>query len=97
MLIATFSLPHEAVALEQAFEELPELQVEAERIAAHSRAWVMPCLWAANAEFDAFDDVLEADSTVEEIVDGFEFSDEKYYQLLQVGRFGGRSGLTQPD
>ena len=81
MIIATFSLPHHAVALERAFEELPELQVEAERIAAHSRAWVMPCLWAANAEFDAADEVIEADPSVDDVVEAYEFADEKYYQL----------------
>jgi predicted DNA binding protein len=81
VIIATFSLPHAAVALGHAFEELPELEVEAERIAAHSRAWVMPCLWAANAEFDAADEVLENDSSVERIVEGYEFGDQKYYQL----------------
>ncbi|WP_225336476.1 helix-turn-helix domain-containing protein [Halomicrobium urmianum] len=81
MIIATFSLPHEAVALEYAFRELPDLAVEAERIAAHSRAWVMPCLWVAHTEFDATDDVLAADPSVDEIVDSYEFGDEKYYQL----------------
>jgi predicted DNA binding protein len=81
MIIATFSLPHGAVALKQAFQELPELEVEAERIAAHSRAWVMPCLWAANAEFDTTDKVLAADPSVNEIVEAYEFADEKYYQL----------------
>jgi predicted DNA binding protein len=81
VIIATFSLPHDAVALERAFEELPELQVEAERIAAHSRAWVMPCLWAANAEFDAADEVLEADPSVDRIVEAYGYGDEKYYQL----------------
>lgn len=81
MIIATFSLPHDAVALEQTFRKLPELEVEAERIAAHSRAWVMPCLWAANTEFDAADDVLAADPSVNKIVDAYEFADEKYYQL----------------
>lgn len=81
MLIATFSLPHDAVALEQAFRELPELEIEAERIAAHSRAWVMPCVWAANVDFDATDEALAADPSVNEVVDAYEFSDQKYYQL----------------
>lgn len=81
MIIATFSLPHDAVALGQTFQELPELKVEAERIAAHSRAWVMPCLWATNAEFETTDEALLADPTVNDIVDGYEFGDEKYYHL----------------
>lgn len=81
MLIASFLLPHSAVALEQAFQELPQLEVEAERIAAHSRAWVMPCVWAANAEFETADEVLATDPSVNELVDGYEFADEKYYQI----------------
>lgn len=81
MIIASFSLPHEAVALEQTFEVLPELEVEAERIAAHSRAWVMPCLWAANTQFETVDEVLAADPSVAEIVEAYEFEDEKYYQI----------------
>ncbi len=59
MIVATFSLPHDALALGQTFQELLELKVEAERIAAHSRAWVMPYLWATNAEFETADEVDE--------------------------------------
>lgn len=81
MLIATFSLPHDAVALEETFQELPGLEVEAERIVAHSRAWVMSGLWTANAEFESIDDVLASDPSVNEIIDDYEFADEKYYLL----------------
>jgi hypothetical protein len=68
-------------ALQEAVGQVMRTEIEAERIAAHSRAWVMPCLWAANTEFDAADDVLAADPSVNEIVDAYEFADEKYYQL----------------
>jgi hypothetical protein len=51
MLLATFQLDHEAIALKETFEALPELTVEAERIAAHSTEWTMPCLWMAHDEF----------------------------------------------
>lgn len=81
MLIATFSLPHEAVALDQTFQTLPTLQIEAERIAAASTEWVMPCLWAADADFDRIDETFTADPTVAEIIETDEFGDEKYYQL----------------
>lgn len=81
MLIATISLPPKAIALESALEEAPELEVEAERIAAHSTKWTMPCLWAANAEFSAVDEALANDPTVDEIVEAYEFDNEKYYQL----------------
>lgn len=81
MLIATLSLPHEAVALQQTFQTIPDLQLEAERIAAHSTEWVMPCMWATEADFDAVDQAFTNDPTVEEIEEEYEFQDEKYYQL----------------
>lgn len=81
MLIATFLIPPEALALERAFRDLPEMEVEAERIAAHSTGWVMPCLWIAGADFDAVDDALANDPTVANVVETDEFADEKYYQL----------------
>ena len=81
MLIATFQLDHDAVALERAFDEEPGMTVEAERIAAHSTKWTMPCLWVAADDFDRADDVLESDPSVNRIVETAEFTDEKYYHL----------------
>ncbi|RKD94893.1 helix-turn-helix domain-containing protein [Halopiger aswanensis] len=81
MLIATFRLELEAVALEQAFDAVPEMTVEAERIAAHSTQWTMPCLWIAADDFDAVDTALENDPSVDEIVGGDEFGEEKYYHI----------------
>jgi predicted DNA binding protein len=81
MFIATFSIEPQGFALAYALDEVPEIAVEAERIAAHSTSWVMPCLWAAGGDFDAFDAALEADSTVEEVVEATDVGDEKYYQL----------------
>ena len=81
MLVGTFSLPPAAVALEHTLTEVPALEVEAERIAAHSTKWTMPCLWAANADFDTVDDALADDPTVEDVVEAYEFDDQKYYQL----------------
>lgn len=81
MLIGTFSLPADAVALEHTLSELPEIEIEAERIAAHSTRWTMPCLWIASDDFEIVDETLAADSSVEEIVGTDEFDDERYYQL----------------
>jgi hypothetical protein len=81
MLIATFQLDHEAVGLYQAFEQVPEMRVEAERIAAHSTEWTMPCLWTAGTDFTSIDDALLADPSVETIVEAAEFADEKYYMI----------------
>lgn len=81
MLIATFTLDLGAIALEEAFEAAPEMMVEAERIAAHSTQWTMPCLWVAHEDLDAVDEALMADPTVDEIVATDEFDGETYYQI----------------
>lgn len=81
VLLATFHIDLAAVGLEQTFQAVPGLEVEAERIAAHSTAWTMPCLWAANADFDAVDEALREDPTVDRVVEADGFGDEKYYQV----------------
>lgn len=81
MIIATFQLDHEAVGLDQAFERVPKMRVEAERIAAHSTEWTMPCLWTAGTDFTSIDEALSVDPSVEAIVEAAEFADEKYYMI----------------
>jgi len=81
MLIATFRLDHEAVGLNQAFERVPKMRVEAERIAAHSTEWTMPCLWTAGTDFNSIDEALAVDPSIETIVEAAEFADEKYYMI----------------
>ncbi|RQG93095.1 bacterio-opsin activator [Natrarchaeobius halalkaliphilus] len=81
MLIATFELEHDAVALTQAFTDEPEMKVEAERIAAHSTKWTMPCLWVASNNFDTADEALSNDPSIRRIVETTSFEEEKYYHL----------------
>lgn len=66
-VIAGFSVPAESFALDRTLREHPEVTVEVERLATHSREWVMPFLWAAGPNLDAFEDSLEADPTVEDV------------------------------
>lgn len=81
MFTATVSVAVEDFALAHALRAVPEMDVEADRLAAHSRHWVMPCLWTAGGDFDAFDAALDADPTVEEVVTTAEYDDEKFYQV----------------
>lgn len=81
MLIGTFAVPLDAVALEHTFAELPELEVEAERIAATSTKWVMPCLWVASDDSDAVAEAFRNDPTINSIVESADFEDETYYQV----------------
>jgi predicted DNA binding protein len=79
MLLATIRLDPGALALAETLERLPSLQVDVEQIAAHATDWTMPCIWVANADFDAVDAALAADPSVDEVVKTAEFNDEKYY------------------
>lgn len=64
-VIADVSLPAASFALDQALSDHAGVTVEAERIAAHSREWTLPFLWASDGDQDAFHDAMEADPTVE--------------------------------
>lgn len=81
MLIATCHLPHEAVALAEALADEPALEVEAERIAAHSTEWTMPCLWVSAPDLERAAVAIAADPTVATLVDAEEFGEEAYYHV----------------
>jgi predicted DNA binding protein len=85
MLIATFQLEHETVALKRTYEQIPQLQIEAERIAAHSTEWTMPCLWTSGADSTSIQQALKGDPSVETVVEETEFGDEIYYQIEWSG------------
>lgn len=81
MFTATLTVAVDDFALSHALQAVPEMEVEADRLAAHSRHWVMPCLWTAGGDFEAFDAALEADPTVDTIVTTTEYETEKFYQI----------------
>lgn len=81
MLIATFRLDPDALALSETLDRVPEITVEAERIAAHSTDWTMPCIWVSGADFDAVGEAFAADPSIDSVIDSEIFDDEKYYQL----------------
>ncbi|WP_167939431.1 helix-turn-helix domain-containing protein [Natronococcus sp. JC468] len=81
MFIATFSVAVDDFALAHALREVPAMEVKAEQLAAHSRHWVMPCVWVVGDNFDAFDIALEDDPTVNKVVTEVEYNNEKFYQI----------------
>lgn len=81
MFTVTISVPVEDFALAHALREVPEMTVKSERLAAHSRHWVMPCLWAAGGDFGSFDAALDADPTVDDVVTVVDYESEKFYQI----------------
>jgi DNA-binding CsgD family transcriptional regulator len=63
-LVAEFSVPTDDFALDSALDAVPEIRVEVERLATHSREWVMPFVWATGGDLDAFEEALTDDETV---------------------------------
>lgn len=70
-VIAEFTVPAEAFALHATFEAVPDTTVEIERLATHSREWVMPFLWVSSSDLDAAERALRDDPSIEalEVVD----------------------------
>lgn len=66
-VIAEFTLPAEAFALEQTFDTVPDAKIEIERLATHSREWVMPFLWVTNNDIDAVKTALRNDPCIDEL------------------------------
>jgi predicted DNA binding protein len=66
-VISEFAVPADAFALGQTFEEAPDVTIEIERLATHSREWVMPFLWATGDDLDAFESAMDGDPTVSDV------------------------------
>lgn len=81
MLRASISIPPEALALDHTASAVPGIEIEAERIAAHSTEWVMPCLWVADTEFDAVEAAFRSDPSIDEIVASMRFDEEAFYHV----------------
>jgi predicted DNA binding protein len=80
-LVATVRLEHEALALQDAYESVSGLTVEAERVAAHSTKWTMPCLWVAHDDPEGAGEAIRADPSVDTVVEQESYEGETYYQL----------------
>lgn len=81
MLVVTVAIPPAALALEYTLDALPSIDVEAERIAAHSTRWTMPCLWMSHDDLDAVDEALHSDPSVDAIVERRHFEDDGFYNV----------------
>lgn len=66
-IITEFTIPAEAFALHQTFEAVPDVTIEIERLATHSREWIMPFLWATSNDIATVGDALRDDPSVDEV------------------------------
>lgn len=66
-VIAEFTIATDAFALQQTFETIPDMTVEVERLATHSRDWIMPFIWTTGERTGEVEDTLQADPSIEEV------------------------------
>lgn len=81
-LVAEFTVPHESFALSHALEAVPDLAVESDRMASHSREWVMPLLWMRAEDDDALHAALDDDPTVADHQVMHEIDGETLYRFV---------------
>ena len=77
-----FSIPAEEFALHETLERRPDLTFEIDRVVAHNTTQVVPFVRATYGEFEGLTEVLEADSSVEEVEMLGETDDERFYRLV---------------
>ena len=65
-VIAEFTIPAEAFAIDRAFETGPAVTIEVERLATHSREWVMPFLRVSADDPESATAELREDPCVED-------------------------------
>ncbi len=79
-----FSIPADEFAFAEAFETAPDLTIEVDRLASHSREWVMPFCWIAGIDPNAIEARLGPDPAVDsiEVIDA---DDDVSYVTVQWG------------
>jgi len=66
-VVTEFTIPASSFALGETFEAVPDVTVEVERLATHSREWVMPFVRVSGTDVDAARAALRADPSVEDV------------------------------
>lgn len=78
------TLPADEFALHETFRAVPSLNVEVQRVVAHSSDHLMPFLWVTADDFDALHESFEADSSVDALSRLSAFDDERLYRMSWV-------------
>lgn len=86
-VIGDFAVPAESFALAHALDEIPELTVEADRLASHSSMEVMPFLWIAGSDVEHLREVLSADPSVNSTTVADEMDGEALFRITWAQEF----------
>ncbi|KYH25993.1 HTH DNA binding domain protein [Halalkalicoccus paucihalophilus] len=82
--ITDFQVPVEQFALAETFGQVSGLYVEIERFAAQESDSAMPFVWVSADDFEAFEEALSGDPSVETFDVLAEFNDERFYRMSWV-------------
>lgn len=80
-IVGTFTIPAESFALDHSLSTVPEMTLQAERLASHSAMEVLPFLWATGGDLETFHRALEDDPTITDVDIAEEADDEILYRL----------------
>lgn len=78
-VLTEFTVPAREFILSDALEQVPDVRVEIERVAADDEH-VTPYFWAAGETFEAFEAALEDDDSIEDVVTLEEHGSERFYR-----------------
>jgi predicted DNA binding protein len=81
-VIADFTLSAEEFVLDHSVEEVPDIDLEVERMVAHSEEGLTPYFRVVSSEetIESFEAALEEDRTVTDLVTLESFEDERFYR-----------------
>lgn len=80
--IAEFTIPANEFALAETLERRPDLTVNIDRVVAHNTTQVTPFVRVTQGEVEGLTEILENDSSVEEVELFGETDDERFYRLV---------------
>lgn len=80
--IAEFTIPADEFALAETLERRPEITINIDRVVAHNTTQVVPFVRVTQGEVDGLTEILEDDSSVEEVELFGETDDERFYRLV---------------
>ena len=82
--VIEFRIPVSQFALATTIETVSELRLEIERFVAHDPDSVMPYVWTTTEDFEAFEQAIAEDATVEDSTLLTEGDGERLYQMEWV-------------
>ncbi|MDL5362965.1 bacterio-opsin activator domain-containing protein [Halalkalicoccus sp. NIPERK01] len=79
--IAELTIPAAEFALRDTLADVPSVEFEIERVAAHGEGRLIPFVWVRTAEFETFEEALAEDPTVDGVECLSELDAERLYRM----------------